>query len=121
MKKKNTNKYKRKKMEQLNATYNTNINEDNESKKEKTVTFDVDISVNKIDNEDNGENVKIPINKTKKHKKLMSKKVNKLISRHKSAKNTSIYGSNFSSFFQKNFARNSSFVLSNSCNSPLIQ
>ena len=136
MKKKNNPKYKRKnkftynknktknkiifkKMEYNNITENAinnnsnnnqneNINE--KTRKRKGVKFNLD-----NESESNIEHINdSKTTTTYKKKKLLSKKFLKLSKKHKSQKNTSIFGSNFSAFFQKNFARQSNFVLSNS-------
>lgn len=53
------------------------------------------------------------------HKQVLSRKAKLNIKPNKSHKNTSIYGSNFAAFFQKNFTRNCNFVTSNTDNNQL--
>lgn len=126
MKKKNNNKYKQKKMEQLEKSLdlpnikNLYIEPKNNIK---TVKFkNTNIETNNINLE-----IKDDINKNKnkyqckeyndkqkKQKHKSRKYFQKYINANKSHKNTSIYGSNFASFFQKNFAKHSKFITSNS-------
>jgi hypothetical protein len=137
MKKKNTNKYKRKKMEEPeehNIQTSELLHKQKKQKNVKVVKIDPktkyitnsSISNDNIVNSHSQIQQQLNIQqqpqqiqqipqqqrKDKKHKsrKYQQKKING----HKSHKNTSMYGSNFSSFFQKNFAKRSKFVASNS-------
>jgi len=79
----------------------------------KNVNFNFNINENIDENEDNVEDTSL-VNKQKQNKFKSRKSTIDKYNRNKSTKNTSIYGSNFASFFQKNFAKHSNFVMSNS-------
>lgn len=125
MKKKNSikNKYKRKPMSQLTTIESTPdiTSEQNESNMDnKTIPK---VKKSKVQFTSDVEEKETMKNKKRKgnfdKSRNLSRKANAKIKVNKSHKNTSIYGSNFASFFQKNFARNSNFVLSNTDNNEL--